>query len=157
MRRERHCARGRIERGGGSLSQAKVQGASDPALPECLWQSLLPAALVAGCALPLLERDASYPASWPPIAGAVADCGALGGTFANKGALIDKRGDKQDIWLTSLLPLSERTPAGDPKQKKRAALRSCERVALRFEKISVAGPPKRRNVACLGRPRTEGR
>jgi hypothetical protein len=95
---------------------------------------VLLATLVAGCALPLLERDASYPANWPPIAGTVADCGALGGTFANKGTLIDKGGDKQDIWLTSLLPMSERTPAGDPRHKERAALRSCERVTLRFEK-----------------------
>jgi hypothetical protein len=115
-----------------SVASARKTSASAPS--GYLWQSLLLAALVPGCALPLLERDASFPANWPPIAGAVADCGALGGTFANNGTLIDKGGDRQDIWLTSLLPLSERVPPGDRRHMERAALRSCERVTLRFEK-----------------------
>lgn len=99
------------------------------------WAAIVLAWLVAGCALPLLERDNFYPASWPAIGGAIPDCGDLGGTFANKGALIDKAGDTHDIWLTSLLPFSERVPPGDPRHPERAALRSCERVTLRFEKF----------------------
>jgi hypothetical protein len=107
--------------------------AADAAHSGRLWPLLL-VGLAAGCATAPSERDASYPANWPPIAGAVADCAALGGTFANKGTLIDKAGDRQETWLTSLLPYSERAPPGDPRQKERAALRSCERVTLRFEK-----------------------
>jgi hypothetical protein len=94
--------------------------------------SVVLATLAAGCAIPLLERDSSYPAGWPSIAGPMADCSGISGTFANKGVYVDKAGDTQEIWLTNLLPLSERTPPGDPRHKERAALRSCERVTLRF-------------------------
>lgn len=92
--------------------------------------------LAAGCALPLLERDSSYPAGWPAIAGPMADCNGISGTFANKGVYFDKAGDKQEIWLTSLLPFPERVPRGDPRHQERAALRSCDRVTLHFERYA---------------------
>jgi hypothetical protein len=66
----------------------------------------------------------------------MADCNGISGTFANKGVYVDKAGDTQGIWLTSLLPLSERTPPGDPRHMERAALRSCERVTLHFERYA---------------------
>ena len=99
-------------------------------LPRSAWFAF-PATLAAACALPLLEGDSSYPAGWPAIAGAMANCSGIGGTFANRGVYVDKAGDTQEVWLTNLLPLSERTPPGDPRHKERAALRSCERVTLR--------------------------
>lgn len=91
------------------------------------------AIFLTACAAPVLERGTTYPASWPEIVGPSADCSAIGGTFENKGVLVDNAGQTQKVWLTSLLPMTERTPASDPRTQERLALRSCERVSLQIE------------------------
>ena len=95
----------------------------------------LSAMFLTACAAPVLEKDASYPADWPEIVGPTVECSTIGGTFLNKGVLVDNAGQTQPVWLTSLLPMSERTPANDPRAKERSALRSCERVNLQIEAV----------------------
>jgi len=71
------------------------------------------AATVAGCATPDLQHEATYPASWPDVVPSAADCSVLSGTYHNKGVLIDKSGQEQEVWLTTLLPFSRRAPPVD--------------------------------------------
>ena len=103
------------------------------------------AAAVAGCATPDLQHEATYPASWPDIVTSAADCSVLSGTYHNKGVLIDKSGQEQDVWLTTLLPFSRRAPPVDARTE-RAALRECARVALGVEERPWPDSPNRKTA-----------
>lgn len=89
------------------------------------------AAAAAACTVPPLQRESTYPASWPDIASAPG-CDGLAGTYLNRGVLIDKAGQEQEVWLTSLLPFSHRKVSAAERQE-RAELRQCARVQLRVE------------------------
>jgi hypothetical protein len=100
------------------------------------------AAAATACAVPELQRESTYPAGWPDIASAPG-CSGVAGTYLNKGVLIDKAGQEQDVWLTGLLPFSHRTPPVAERQE-RAGLRQCARVQLRVEERPWPNSPSRK-------------
>lgn len=108
------------------------------------------AAAAAGCAVPELQREASYPPGWPDIA-STADCTWITGTYLNKGILVDQAGQAQDVWLTSLLPYDRRMPP-DAVRPERTALRHCERVSLRVEDWHWPDSPERKTSRLVVAP-----
>jgi hypothetical protein len=98
--------------------------------------------VLAACAIPPVEKDASYPPSWPEIAGAGDECIGIEGTFLNKGMFVERAGKTREVWLTSMLPFNRLAP-NETTITARSAMRSCERVSLRLESSpwrAVLGP-----------------
>lgn len=109
------------------------------------------ATVVVGCATPDLQREATYPTSWPDIITSAADCRVLSGTYHNKGVLMDKSGQEQEVWLTTLLPFSRRAPPAAARTE-RAVLRECARVALRVEERPWPDSPNRTTAKLVVTP-----
>lgn len=99
------------------------------------------AAAAAACAVPELQREPTYPPAWPDIVSAPG-CSHLAGTYLNRGLLIDKAGQEQDVWLTTLLPFSHRAPPAAEREE-RAEMRQCARVQLRVEERPWPDSPGR--------------
>ena len=95
--------------------------------------------LVVGCGTTKVERDKFYPADWPDIVGAAEDCHGIEGTFANKGVLVDEKGQRREVWFTDLWPAGAVITPGHPELKDRIELRACERVRLALESFTYRG------------------
>lgn len=108
---------------------------------NALWVLVALAALVAGCAMPELKRDLTYPAGWPEIAGAGVNCLDLAGTYVNKGTVVDARGQVQEHWLTVLLPFNDFVRVDDPALEARRATKNCERVTIAVEHFTWPNRP----------------
>lgn len=114
---------------------------------------LLAAAVTAtamACAVPDMQREPSYPVSWPDIASAPG-CSGLAGTYLNRGVLIDKAGQEQDVWLTTLLPFNRRAPPAAERQQ-RAEMRQCAHVQLRVEDRPWPDSPGRKTSKLVVAP-----